>query len=418
MVLIFIFILVIIIIVLLRLLSRMRQEVNDFSEAIMYNDFTRHLSERKLGMRAINKSLNRITKAIASINKEKTAQQHYMQKMLELVDTGILVYEINTNEVLWFNEACANILNAPTLKNINWLKKRDTSLYDQIVNIPMGERKVVVINTNNQAIRMLTNASLFETDEGVYKLIAFHNVGSVMEEAEYDAWKGLLNVMTHEIMNSITPVASLTETLKAQIQQLKAQIGEGASAEFEDIESAMETVHRRSVGLLHFSEVYRNLSRKIVPEIRKENLYSLITSIYNLMNSSLEQKGISLEIKTDTPTTTASIDRNLIEQTVINFITNATHAVRDKEEPNIIIFSGTLTDGSTYITVADNGCGIPAENRDKIFIPFFTTKQNGTGIGLSLSREIAKLHKASVQIQSKEGEGTAITILFDENKSQ
>ena len=410
-------ILCIIILVLLHMLSRMRQEVNDFSEAIMHNDFTRHLSERKLGMRTINKSLNRITQAIASINKKKKAQQHYMQKMLELVDTGILVYEIHTNEVLWVNDAFVNVLNVPTLKNINWLKKRDVSLYDQLINIPMGERKVVVINSGNQAIRMLTNASIFEADEGVHKLIAFHNVGSIMEEAEYGAWKGLLNVMTHEIMNSITPVASLTETLKAQIQQLRSELGAENSAYFEDIESAMETVHRRSVGLLHFSEVYRNLSRKIVPEIKEENLYNLIRSIYNLMNPSLEQKGIKLDIKTDSPETTTFIDRKLIEQTVINFITNATHAVRDKEKPSIIIFSGISTDGNTYITVADNGCGIPIENRGKIFIPFFTTKQNGTGIGLSLSREIAKLHKASIQIQSKEGEGTAITLLFDEHKS-
>jgi len=411
-------ILCIIILVLLHLLSGMRQEVNDFSEAIMHNDFTRHISERKLGMRTINKSLNRITQSIVSINKKKKAQQHYMQKMLELVDTGILVYEIHTNEVLWVNDAFVNVLNVPTLKNINWLKKRDASLYDQLINIPMGERKVVVINSGNQAIRMLTNASIFEADEGVYKLIAFHNVGSIMEEAEYGAWKGLLNVMTHEIMNSITPVASLTETLKAQIQQLRSELGAENSAYFEDIESAMETVHRRSVGLLHFSEVYRNLSRKIVPEIKEENLYNLIRSIYNLMNPSLEQKGIKLDIKTDSPETTTFIDRKLIEQTVINFITNATHAVRDKEKPSIIIFSGISTDGNTYITVADNGCGIPIENRGKIFIPFFTTKQNGTGIGLSLSREIAKLHKASIQIQSKEGEGTAITLLFDEHKSQ
>jgi len=174
----------------------------------------------------------------------------------------------------------------------------------------------------------------------------------------------------------------------------------------------METIHRRSEGLLRFADTYRNLSKTIVPEMHPVNLYELLSAIYQLMLPSLQQKGILTEIKTDNPEVVANIDRNLIEQVLINFITNATYAVKNNPEARIILFSGITMEGEPYLTVADNGCGIPPENRDKIFIPFFTTKKNGSGIGLSLSREIVKLHKGRLQIQSRVGEGSGFTVLF------
>jgi Signal transduction histidine kinase regulating C4-dicarboxylate transport system len=164
--------------------------------------------------------------------------------------------------------------------------------------------------------------------------------------------------------------------------------------------------------LLRFADTYRSLSKTIIPEMHPINLHELLLSIYRLMYPSLKQKGILLEVKTDNPSVDIPLDRNLMEQVVINFITNATNAVKEKPNPNIILFSGITTDGVPYLTVADNGCGIPPENRDKIFIPFFSTKKNGSGIGLSLSREIVKLHNATLQVQSKESEGAAFTILF------
>jgi len=401
-----------VVIVLVNLLRKTRREIQDYAEAVVYNDFTRQLSERKFGMKTVGRSLNKITRAIFSLNSQKEVQQQYLQKMLELVDTGILAYDTETNEVLWINEDLENMLAIPGLKNMNWLRKRNEALYHELMEIPLGERRMVTINSGKQTIKVLTNASHFRTGGRTYKMIAFHNVNTVMEEVEAGAWKGLLNVMTHEIMNSVTPVASLAETLKVRIQHIKEKLGVDIYPDFEDIESAMETIHRRSEGLLHFSEVYRNLSRKIVLEKQSVNLYDLISSIYRLMNPSLEQKGVKMEVKTDDFSVVALLDRNLIEQAVINFITNATFAVRERENPNIVLFSGLSSEGNAYITVADNGCGIPDDIRDKIFIPFFSTKKQGSGIGLSLSREIVKLHNANLHIQSKEGEGSAFTILL------
>ena len=390
------------------------RDVDDFVEAVRYHDFSKKYPENKWSKNRFYHGFNTITGTFLALSREKETQQHYLKRMLELVDTGILSYDIKTMETLWMNDSLKTMFNIPYLKNIHWLKKRNKNLYDELIEIPLGSSRLVTINAGNQSIKTLTNASTFQTSGRTYKLIAFHNISATLEEVEAGAWKGLLNVMTHEIMNSIAPVSSLADTMKKRIESLRKEMGDNVHPDFDDIKFAMETIHRRSEGLLKFADTYRSLSKTIVPEMRPVKLYELLNAIYQLMYPSLQQKEILLEIKTDNPEIIVNIDRNLMEQVLINFITNATHAVKNKPEAHIILFSGITSEGESYITVADNGCGIPPENRDKIFIPFFSTKKNGSGIGLSLSREIVKLHNGRLQIQSQVGKGSAFTIIITE----
>jgi signal transduction histidine kinase len=259
---------------------------------------------------------------------------------------------------------------------------------------------------------MLINAHSFQTDGKTYKLIAFHNIGATMEEIESNSWKGLLSVMTHEIMNSIAPVASLTDTLKKRLENLRSTGCMDNHPELEDMELAMDAICRRSEGLLRFADTYRSLSKTIVPNRQPVPVGDMLNAIYQLMQPSLQQKNVQLEVKTEDPSLHVNVDRNLIEQVLINFITNATCAVSGREHPQIVLHAGRTAGGTIYITLADNGHGIAPEVREKIFIPFFSTKKNGTGIGLSLSREIVKLHNGSLHVQSKEGQGSAFTILL------
>ena len=388
------------------------REVDDFIEAVRYRDFSRKYPEDKKLKNRFYHGFNTVTDTFLALSREKETQQHYLKKMLELVDTGILSYDVETMDTLWMNEALMEMFKIPYLKNIHWLKERNRNLYDELIEIPLGSSRLVTINAGNQTIKTLTNASTFQTADRTCKLIAFHNISATLEEVEAGAWKGLLDVMTHEIMNSVAPVSSLADTMKKRIESLRERMDDTVRPDFDDIEFAMETIHRRSEGLLRFADNYRNLSKTIVPKIHPVNLYELLNAIYQLMYPSLQQKGILPEIKTDNPEVVANIDRGLIEQVLINFITNATYAVKNNPEAHIILFSGITVEGEPYITVADNGCGILPENRDKIFIPFFSTKKNGSGIGLSLSREIVKLHKGRLQIQSRVGEGSAFTVLF------
>ena len=390
------------------------RDMENFAEAAKYRDFSKRYVE-KSGIKSnkFYRYFNEISTIFLSLNREKELQQQYLKKMLELIDTGILAYDKDNLDILWINNAFKNMFYIPEIRNIGWLKTRQEKLYDELINIPLGENRLITIIVKNQSVKTLINAYTFQTDTKTYKMIAFHNISATMDEIEANAWKGLLSVMTHEIMNSIAPVASLAGTLKKRMEEIKKEQHQEKDSDFEDIEFAMDIIHRRSEGLLRFADNYRNLSKTIIPEIKPVNLSEMLSAIYQLMQPSLKQKNILIEIQTDNPAIVANIDRNLIEQVLINFITNATYALREKEDPHIIMFTGIAAEGNPYITVADNGCGISPEMRDKIFIPFFSTKKNGTGIGLSLSREIVKLHKGTLQLQSKEGEGSAFTILLD-----
>lgn len=377
------------------------REINEFAESLMYEDFSRKYPRYQA-----------VADAFLKLAGEKEAQQHYLKKMLELVDTGILAYDVETYETLWMNDAFTTLFNIPHLKNIRWLKKQNEGLFNELLAIPVHKSILMTIHARKQTLRTMTNASVFETGGKTYKLIAFHNVSATMEEVESGAWKGLLNVMTHEIMNSIVPVSSLSDTLGTKIRMLKKTSSGVDRSELEDMELALDTIHRRSEGLLRFAETYRNLSQKIEPRLQLGNLYELLRSIYALMNPSMRQKGIIFTLQTDDPAVTACMDSDLIEQVILNFVTNATYATRQTAEPQIHLFSGRDAEGHPYITVADNGCGISDEIRDKIFIPFFSTKKNGNGIGLSVSREIVKLHNGKLHVQSEEKKGSAFTILF------
>lgn len=383
------------------------REIDEFAESIIYRDFSTRYPR-----------FQPITDAFLKLAGEKEAQQHYLKEMLELVDTGILAYDVATFETLWMNDSFTSMLNIPHIKNINWLKKQNEELFNELLDIPTNKSTLLTIHARKQTIKTMTNASVFQTGGKTYKLIAFHNVSATMEEVESGAWKGLLNVMTHEIMNSIVPVSSLSDTLGRKLQTLKESSIELTDTDLEDMELALDTIHRRSEGLLRFAETYRNLSQKIIPDMNVYNLFQLISSIHSLMNPSLQQKGITFTLKTNDPDVTACMDRDLIEQVIINFVTNATYATYKKDHPQIHLFSGRDAEGHPYITVADNGCGIPDTIRDKIFIPFFSTKKNGNGIGLSISREIIKLHNGKLHVQSEEMKGSAFTVLFLGNVSE
>ena len=395
-------------------ISKTLRDIDDFTEAVKYRDFSKRYPETRSQKNNFYTHFNTISDSIHAISIEKETQQQYLKRILELVNTAILSYDIDTLDTLWMNDAFKNMFQVPYVKNINWLRKRHPQLHKELNDIQLGENRLTTIHAGNRNFKTLSSASTFQTSGKTYVLIAFHNISATLEEVESGAWKGLLNVMTHEIMNSIAPVASLADTMKKRMEAMKEDSELKNLPDFEEMESAIETIRRRSEGLLRFANSYRNLSRNIVTEMQPVNLHELLTSIYRLMQPSLQQKGIHLKVIADNTSAIANIDRNLIEQVVINFITNATHAVKDKNEPQIILFSG-VTDENPFLTVADNGCGISAEIQDKMFIPFFSTKKSGTGIGLSLSREIVKMHNGRLQVQTKEGEGSAFTVLFGKN---
>ena len=397
----------------IRFQKKAQDEVSQLVESIHYRDFSRHFDVRKAPteLKPLRKGFNEINSTFKLISRERETQYHYLQKILEIVDTGILSYELETGETGWINEAFKRIIGIPYVKTISSLEKREEILYKELINIKPGESKVITITRNQQLIKVLITASLMRSDDKVYKLIAFQNVSEALDETESKAWQKLLSVMTHEIMNSVAPISSLADTLKNRLQSPEI-VNSSMSGQLEDLELGIDTIKRRSDGLLKFTESYRNLNKITKLDLKKIMVRDLFENLSSLMHPSLEKKHIELEIVLRDPALSIEADINLLEQVMINLLVNAIEAVKDKDHPRITLSAETQQNNRTVVRVADNGSGIPTELLDKIFIPFFSTRKTGSGIGLSLCKQIMLLHKGNIQVQSAEGVGSAFLLQF------
>ena len=395
---------------LIRFQRKAQEEVNQFVESVHYRDFSRYFDVKHapLELQPLRKGFNEINTTFKVISKEKETQYQYLQKILELVDTGILSYEIESGTVVWMNESLKRLLQLPYLKTINSLEKRDKELFQQITALQPGASKISTAHLERSSFKILLSATAFQTEGKIYKLIAFQNVNEALDETESKAWQKLLSVMTHEIMNSIAPLSSLANTLKNRLQNSERS----ANANIEDLEVGIDTIKRRSEGLLKFAETYRNLNKITTLNLQKVYIRDLFGNIYQLMQPTLEQKNIELEIILKEPNIQIEADPNLLEQVLINLVVNAIEAVKEKEVPKITLSAEQSLNKKTFVKVADNGQGMSEEVLEKIFIPFFSTKKNGSGIGLSLCKQIVMLHRGTLQAQSVEGKGSVFLMQF------
>jgi nitrogen fixation/metabolism regulation signal transduction histidine kinase len=398
---------------LIRFQKKAQDEVSQFVESIHYRDFSRHFDVRKAPneLKPLRKGFNEINSTFKLISRERETQYHYLQKILELVDTGILSYELETGETGWINEAFKKLIGVPYLKTIGSLEKREPALCADLIALKPGDSKIVTITRNQQLVKILVTASILRSDDKPYKLIAFQNVSEAMDETESKAWQKLLNVMTHEIMNSVAPISSLADTLKNRLQDPEI-VNSPVSSQMEDLELGIDTIKRRSEGLLKFTESYRSLNKITKLDLTKILVRNLFESLSNLMRPTLEKKNIELEIILRDPTLAIEADINLIEQVLINLVVNAIEAIKDREEPRITLTGELQSNNKILVKVADNGSGMPPELIEKIFIPFFSTKKTGSGIGLSLCKQIMLLHKGNIQVQSSEGLGSVFVMTF------
>lgn len=397
---------------LIKIQEKTQQELDQFVKASHYRDFSGHFDVKHAPaeLQSLRRSLNEINTTFRTISRERETQYQYLQKILELVNTGILSYELETNKVVWMNDSLKDILQVSYLKTMKSLEKRDPELHEAIQKLPPGQTQVATVHVEKGPFKALLSATAFQTEGKKYKLIAFQNVNEALDETESKAWQKLLSVMTHEIMNSVAPISSLADTLKNRLQET---IVKGASSEdFEDLEAGFSTIKRRSEGLLKFAETYRNLNKITRLNLEEVHIEDLFSSLQRLMKPTMDQKNIELEVDLKNPDLSLQADSNLLEQVLINLLVNAIEATKDQPDARIVLSAYISSDNKTVIKVADNGTGISEEVQDKIFVPFFSTKKSGSGIGLSLCKQIIMLHRGTIQLKSKEGVGTSFSLRF------
>jgi two-component system nitrogen regulation sensor histidine kinase NtrY len=393
--------------------KKAHEELNQFVESVHYRDFSRSFDVKHapVEIQPLRQGFNEINTTFKVISKEKETQYQYLQKILELVDTGIISYEEEGGKIVWMNESLKRMMQLPYLKTIHSLARRDEGLYKQIISLKPGDGRIATAHQETSSFKVLLSATAFQTEGKIYKLIAFQNVNEALDETESKAWQKLLSVLTHEIMNSVAPISSLADTLKHRLQQSVAALS-NESGSLDDLELGIETIKRRSEGLLKFAETYRNLNKITTLNLKKVFVRDLFENLLQLMQPTMEQKKIEIETILKDPDLSLEADTSLLEQVLINLVVNAIEAVKERPNPRIVLSAYLNNNRKTVIKVADNGNGMPAEILDKIFVPFFSTKKSGSGIGLSLCKQIMMLHKGNIQVQSIEGEGTAFFLQF------
>ena len=387
--------------------------MDDFFEAVKYRDFSRWFAEDQgpEDIRRLYKGFNNVNRTIKEINSQNEAQYVYLQKILEMVNVGIIAYNLDTGEVLWSNDFFNETLSLPSFKNVRFIEKRKPALYTTIFDVFHKDAESVSITVENEKIKVLVSDTVFQVDQDAFKLIVLQDIDNTLNKNESEAWKKLLSVMTHEIMNSISPISSLADTLQTHLQ-LSLDKPEEFKIDPEDLNAGIKTIKNRSEGLLKFAKTYRSLSKVTHLNVENKRVADLFESVKLLMKPSLDIKNITIDFEVKTPKLEFNIDSHLIEQVLINLILNAVDACENRVDGRIRVLAEQSSNRNVIIKVTDNGKGIPSDILDNIFVPFFTSKTTGSGIGLSLCKQIMLLHKGKITVNTKESKGTVFSLVF------
>jgi len=387
--------------------------IDDFFEAVKYRDFSRWFPEDRgpKDIRFLYTGFNEINRTIKEINSQNEAQYVYLQKILEMVDIGIIAYNLESGDVLWSNEPFGEILDVPSFKNIRFVENRKPELFNTVFETYHREPDSISIALQNESIKILISDTVFQVKDDAFKLIVIQDIDNTLNKNESESWKKLLSVMTHEIMNSIAPISSLADTLQQNLQLAIAHPDE-TRLELEDLNAGVKTIKNRSEGLLKFAKTYRSLSKVTHLNLQRVKIEDLFTNIQHLMEPSIKAKNIDIAFHISSPKLELDIDAHLIEQVLINLILNAVDACKHQADAEIKIQASQNPNRDIVIKVYDNGSGIPQDILENIFVPFFTSKATGSGIGLSLCKQIMLLHKGRILVKSVEGEGSVFSLVF------
>ncbi len=378
------------------------EKIAYFLNAVENEDSMLHFPEKTLhkANAEMNKSLNRVNKLIQEVKIRNREQEQYYSLMLEQVATGIVVVNENGN-VMQANSAAKNLLNYQSFNHIEQLKRIDTNLFNTFYRLKNGEtHQFLKLTYKNNITHLSLRATSFLSHGDNLRIISVHDISNELDAKELESWQKLIRVLSHEIMNSITPITSLSETLLNYFIPPEKPLDKKTVA---NTVKGLEVINERGTGLIRFVESYRKLTRLSKPVLKHVNLRNLIEHLMLLLENEADFQRIQFNVETETPDICIKADEAQLSQVLINLIKNAMYAVKDITEPRISVRAHYTQNGRCEIQVIDNGSGIPPEIMEQIFIPFFTTKENGSGIGLSLSRQIMKNHGGSIEAVSSPG---------------
>lgn len=393
--------------------SQTNKKLTRFLESVKYSDFiSGFTSDNKLGksFKELNTAFNEVLEAFRKARSEKEEQGQYLNTVVQQVRTGILSFDTE-GKVQLINTNAKRFMGITTIKNIHELIAINPKLYHSINSVEPGKSELYKGSNELYLTIQATALRMRGTD---VKLVTLQNIQPELQQQELEAWQNLTRVLRHEIMNSITPISSLTSTLRDILDhEMKKQDGhyelmeEGA----EDLREGLSTIENRSKGLIKFIDAYREYTSLPKPVIKTVRLKALIDKVAQLMKTELRKTNIHFIHECRFEYLTIQADTEMIEQVLINLLKNAKEALEETENPTLSLI-GKYEENVVKIEVTDNGSGIIKEALDHIFVPFYTTKRTGSGIGLSLSRQIMQMHNGSITVDSEPDVKTVFTLRF------
>ena len=377
---------------------RMRRKVAYMLDALEDKELNFRFDEKRLRDRRFNRTLNRLRNIFDKERKEILEQEQYYGLMLDHVRTGVAVIEAD-GRVNWCNKTALSMLGIATFSHIRQLRAVSESLYEAFSKVTgMNEERASFFNEAGKKTIALTASGAKIGGKNV-KVVAFNDISDEMADNEQESWTRLIRVLTHEIMNTVTPIASLSETLYKYLDK-------ESSAYSPELLTGLETISQSSRGLIRFVESYRNLTRVAAPSKKAFALKELLDRVFQLTGR--QTAGVSCTYVEKSDDILLYADENQISQILVNLVKNACQAGADKIE----ITAEIDISENIIINVANNGRPISKESQEEIFVPFYTTKQDGTGIGLSLSRQIMRLHNGSLRLSRSDEKSTVFTLQF------
>src|SRR5918993_2385027 len=396
-----------------RYVSQTNRKLTRFLESVKYSDFiSGFTSDHKLGksFKDLNIAFNEVLEAFRKARSEKEEHWQYLNSVVQQVRTGILSYDIDGNVQL-MNANAKRFMGVSSLKNIKELIHLNPRLYHAVNSAEAGKSELY--KESNELYLTIQSTELRIRGVDV-KLVTLQNIQPELQKQELEAWQNLTRVLRHEIMNSITPISSLTSTLREILDhdmekrnshyELKE---EGA----DDLREGLSTIENRSRGLIKFIDAYREYTSLPKPNMATVRLKDLIDHVAQLMRTELKKTAISFHYECSSEYLTIQADIEMIEQVLINLLKNAIEALSETENAKLHLI-GSYDEMAVKIEIIDNGPGIIKEALEHIFVPFYTTKRTGSGIGLSLSRQIMQMHNGSITVESEPDVRTAFTLRF------
>jgi len=382
-----------------------------FLQSFEFQDDTLTFNKKKrLPFRQLYNEFNRIIDNFQKVKLEKEMEQHYFQYSIKHVDTGLVSFE-EDGKVELYNEAARKLLKLEYVRNISAFDRVKAGLSSQMMALKPGKQITIKLVREHEILFLSLRAAEFKLQDKPIKLISLQNIKNELDEKEMDSWQKLIRVLTHEIINSVSPITLLSSTLVKMFEKdgVTRRVEELDENQIGDALSGLQAINKRSRGLSRFVESYKSLTRAPEPVIGEIEVKRLFESISVLMKRGSISNIPEIEIKVSPVDLMINADEKMIEQVLINLLKNAIEAGQNQKDFRIRLCASEDI-GNTLVEVSDNGPGIAPEVLENIFVPFYTTKKDGSGIGLSLSRQIIRKLGGKMEVISKEGEGATFMI--------